>query len=141
MTPPPTGGRYGNAQPWELYSIRVQHANHMNDRAPTHTLGGILLFSSLAALFGALIALVIAGLLSLDPWSAPSLQGAVIGVAIASSVFFSVTFYWLFSWYLDERFRESVGSWQALPKWVRTLSGKDRPDQTDTGRPLRPGRR
>src|SRR5207245_8936439 len=48
------GRRYGNVQARALYSIRVRLANHMNDRAPTHTLGGILLFSSLAALFGAL---------------------------------------------------------------------------------------
>ncbi len=109
----------------------------MRDRAPTFTLRGILLFSLLAALFGALIALVIAGAFLFDPWSTPTLWEVFAGVGGASLVFFWVTFYWLFSWYLDERLGESVGSWQALPKWLRTLSGQDRPGPTDAGGPAR----
>jgi hypothetical protein len=109
----------------------------MKDKAPTHTLRGISLFSFLAALFGALIGLVIAGLLALDPWNAPSRQGTVIGVAIVSFVSFAATINWLLYWYFDERFGETVGSWQALPKWLRALSGKGRQDSTDAGRDAR----
>jgi len=74
-----------------------------HDSKPKHTLGGIMAFSSVAALFGALIALFTAWWCALEGWWSPSAREVLAGAGAAAGILFCGTFCCLFQWYLCER--------------------------------------